>query len=195
MRKLVPVSIVILLATLAVPLGAQRRRRDPLTPIETDQLREVAPEPEKKLKLYVEFARARLVGIEQLQKDPKLAPDRGQRIHDLLEDFTSIIDELDNNLSDFAARRADERKALKGVIDADSEFQLQLRALKDWTESDAAKRDAHAYSFVLTDATEAVDGNLEDARAVLEKQNAAVKAAQEKAAQERQKYEQEKKTR
>ncbi len=195
MRKLASLGVVFLLAALVAPAPAQRRRRDPLTPIETDQLREVAPEPEKKIKLYVDFARARLVGIEQLQKEPNLAPDCGQRIHDLLEDFTSIIDELDDNLADFAARRADERKALKGVIEADSQFQLKLRALKDWGESDAGKQEAHAYSFVLTDAAEAVDGNLEDARAILDKQNAAVKAAQEKAAQERQKYEQEKKTR
>ncbi len=194
MRKLVTITGVILLAAMVAP--AQRRRRDPLTPIETDQLREVAPEPDKKIKLYVDFARARMVGIEQLQKDPKLAADRGQRIHDLLEDFTSIIDELDDNLSDYAVRRADERKALKGVIDADGEFQAKLRALKQWAESDpAAKQEAHAYSFVLTDATESVDGNLEDARAILEKQSAAVKAAEQKAAQERQKYEQEKKTR
>jgi hypothetical protein len=196
MKNLAILSIVICVIVLVLPAPAQRRRRDPLTPIETDQLREVAPEPDKKVKLYVDFARARMVAIEQLRKGSSPATDRGQRIHDLLEDFTSIIDELDDNLSDFAARRADERKALKGVIDADGEFQAKLRALKEWSESDAsAKQEAHAYSFVLTDATEAVDGNLEDARAILEKQNAAVKAAQDKAAQERQKYEQEKKTR
>ncbi len=196
MRKLASFTVLLLLIAVTVPASAQRRRRDPLTPIETDQLREVSPEPEKKLKLYVDFARARMVAIEQLRKDPKLAPDRGQRIHDLLEDFTNIIDELDNNLGDFAAKRADERKALKGVIEAGSEFQLKLRTLKEAPGSDPSLvQEARAYSFMLTDATEAVETILEDARATLDKQNAAVKAAQEKAAQERQKNEQEKKTR
>ncbi|MBV9087996.1 MAG: hypothetical protein JOY79_10960, partial [Acidobacteriaceae bacterium] len=95
LRRPVPVLLLLAFVVLA---AAQRRRRDPLTVPETDQLREVAPEPEKKLKLYVTFAQARLVAIEQMRKDPKFEGDRGRRIHDLLEDFTNIIDEMDTNI-------------------------------------------------------------------------------------------------
>ena len=179
MRRL-RATIVVVLA-LVVLAAAQRRRRDPLTPEESDQLREVAPEPEKKLKLYVTFAQARLVAIEQMRKDPKLAADRGQRLHDLLEDFTNIIDEMDTNISDYAAQRLDLRKALKVVIEGDTDFQLKLRTLKDASSALEVAKEAKDYEFVLTDATEAVDSDLDDSRAVLEKQNAAFEAAKEQA--------------
>src|SRR6185312_11491738 len=88
-------ATVIALLTAAL---AGKVRRDPLTDPETDQLREVAQEPAKRLKLYITFARARLTAIEQLRADPKLASDRGRQIHDLLEDFTNIVDEIDDNI-------------------------------------------------------------------------------------------------
>jgi regulator of replication initiation timing len=179
MRRLcVAFAIVFVLVSVASP---QRRRRDPLTPQESDQLREVAPEPEKKLKLYVTFAQARLVAIDQLRKDPKFTADRGQRIHDLLEDFTNIVDEIDTNISDYAAQRLDLRKALKLVIEGDTDFQLKLRTLKEAAADPEVAREAKDYEFVLTDATEAVDGMMDDSRAVLEKQNAAFEAAKEQA--------------
>ena len=52
---------ILLLLALAVPLAAQVTKRDPLTDAESDQLREVAMEPDKRLKLIIKFAQARLV--------------------------------------------------------------------------------------------------------------------------------------
>ena len=53
------------------------RRRDPLTPLEVDQLRDTAMEPDLRLKLYVKFARVRLASLEQVRSDPK-ATNRSQ---------------------------------------------------------------------------------------------------------------------
>ena len=44
-----------------------QRRSDPLTQPEIDQLRDAAIEPEMRMKLYVQFARARLVSLEQMR--------------------------------------------------------------------------------------------------------------------------------
>ena len=55
------------LAVLLLTVVASARRRDPLTDAESDQLREVAMEPAKRLKLYIKFAEARLVAIDQLR--------------------------------------------------------------------------------------------------------------------------------
>src|SRR5438445_9282603 len=87
-----------LLSTLAF---AQRRRRDALTDAETDQLREVAIEPEKRIKLFVKFARARMEAIEQVRSDPKFAEGRGKRLHDLLEDLSAVVDEMDQNIEEY----------------------------------------------------------------------------------------------
>src|SRR5260370_11945934 len=112
-------------------MRAEPGRRDPLTDAETEQLREVAMEAEPRLKLYIKFARARMVAIEQIRSDPKFAEERGKRIHDLLEDLGNIVDEMDNNVATYDRQKADLRKPLKEIIEADSEFQGKLRALKE----------------------------------------------------------------
>ncbi|HZI55859.1 MAG TPA: hypothetical protein VFF39_03745, partial [Verrucomicrobiae bacterium] len=77
---------------LLLSLAASARKRDPLTEAEADQLREVAIEPYKRIKLLIKFTEARLASIDQVRVDPKLGNDRGRQIHDLLEDFTSLVD-------------------------------------------------------------------------------------------------------
>ncbi len=161
----------ILLVLLLLATVASAKRRDPLTDAETDQLREVAQEPYKRLKLYIKFAEARLVAIDQVRSDPKLASGRGQKIHDLLEDFTSILDEINDNLDTYQGRplnkddRKDFKKGLKEVIESDDKFDLKLRALRSATETDAGmKKEAPDFQFVLQDAQEALKSSGDMAR-------------------------------
>jgi hypothetical protein len=176
-------AILVLLLFSAIPLAAQLGGRDPLNQKEIDELRELALEPEKRLKLMVEFARARLVAIEQLRGDPRSAAERGLRVHDLLEDFTRLVDEIGDNIDDYSGRRSDLRKALKTVIDGDTEFQLKLRALKEQGPGAGAKAGAETgdYTFVLQNAIEAVNLSLDDARKLLAEQEVSFKNAQERA--------------
>jgi hypothetical protein len=106
-----------------------QRRHDPLNPIEADQLRDAAQDPAERLKLYVQFARTRLTALEQMRTDPKVT-DRAQQTRDGLQNFLDVYDEMNDNLDTFVDRKADLRKPLKAVIEADTEFQAKLRALK-----------------------------------------------------------------
>ena len=153
-----------LLAALAV-MG--QRRRDPLTPPEIDQIRDTSWEPSQRLPLYVQFARARLVKMEQMRSDPK-SKDRARQTHDLLDDFQLLYDELNDNIETYVDRRDDIRKPLKIVIEADTEFQAKLRALKD--AAGVAKAEADQYEFVLTNAIETVDSSMDDHRKLLTEQ-------------------------
>jgi hypothetical protein len=153
------VKLTLLLA-LVLPAFAQRRP-DPLTPEEIDQLRDTAVEPEKRMKLYVDFARTRLVALEKLRSDPKTT-DRPAQTHRMIEEFLTIYNELDDNLENFEARKSDLRKALKTVIEGDTEFQAKLRGLKD--DPRASREEANDYQFVLSDAIETVDSGAEDHR-------------------------------
>src|SRR5215469_3720419 len=108
-----PFIYFVLTLVIALPMRAQVRDRDPLTEKEADQLRETAIEPEKRLKLMVEFTKARMVAIEQLRSDSKMAKDRGRKIHDLLEDVATLVDELDDNVENYNERSADLRKLLE----------------------------------------------------------------------------------
>src|SRR5262249_27022968 len=89
--------VCLLLAVFcATAVARAQHRRDPLTETEVDQLRETAQEGDKRIKLMVKFAKSRMLAIDQLRSDPKLAENRGQHIHDLLEDFMNLVDEIDD---------------------------------------------------------------------------------------------------
>ena len=168
----------ILIMVLLLTMVAAARKRDPLTEAETDQLREYAMEPQKRLNLYIKFAEARLLAIEQLRSDPKAADGRGKKIHDLLEDFTAILDEVNDNLDTYQGRpltkddRKNFHKGLKEVIEANEKFDLKLRTLKDAENSDAlAKKEAPDYQFVLADAQDALKSSSDMAREYLDQKD------------------------
>ncbi len=154
------------LALVAAP-GWTQRRTDPLTQAEIEQLRDTAVEPEMRMKFYVQFARARLVALEQMRSDPKVT-DRPLRTHQMLEDFLAVYDELNDNLDNFAGRKSDLRKALKAVIEGDTEFQAKLRALQD--DARSSRQESDEYRFILSNAIESVDSNTEDHRKLLAEQ-------------------------
>jgi hypothetical protein len=152
--------------------GAAQRHRDPFTQPEIDQIRDASWEPQRRLALYVGFARSRLVALEQMRSDPKIK-NRAQETHDKLDDFLLIYDELNDNIQTYVDRKNDIRKPLKTVIDADTEFQAKLRALKDAADVPAAE--TARYEFVLTNALDTVDSSVDDHRKLLAEQEEAAK--------------------
>lgn len=144
-----------------------QRRPDPLNPNEADQLRDAAQEPAARLKLYIQFARVRLASLEQMRADPKVT-DRAKQTHDRLQDFLDVYDEMNDNIDTFVERRSDLRKPLKAVVEADTEFQAKLRALK--SALNASKEEASQYDFVLTNVLETLDSSSQDHRELLKKQ-------------------------
>ena len=135
-------------------------------------------EPERKLPLYLRYAQSRMSDLEKLQLDPPSAS-RGGKVHDLLVDFRIIVDEMDRNIDSFADQKLDFRKALKAIIQADSDFQTKLAKLKEASKEPPAAAEAKNYEFALLDASDAVDGDLENAKDLLPQQE---KAAAEAAA-------------
>jgi hypothetical protein len=152
-----------LVLLLTLPMRGQRRD-DPLNPNEINQLRDAMLDPDERLKLYVTFARDRLTKLEQMRANPKTT-DRAQQTHDLLQDFLTIYEELDDNIDMYVGRRNDIRRPMKQVIDADTDFQSRLRALKEAANADA--KEAKQYEFLLGDALETVDSSAEDHRKTL----------------------------
>jgi hypothetical protein len=160
------------LLLLMVPAALAQRHRDPFTQAEINQIRDASWEPQQRLALYVKFARARLVGLEQMRSDPK-AKNRALQTHDRLDDFVLIYDELNDNIDTYVDRKDDIRKPLKVIIDADTEFQAKLRALKD--AANVPAQEASQYEFVLSNALETLDTSAEDHRKLLTEQAEAAK--------------------
>ncbi len=164
------VGFVLVLAA-SLPVAAQRRR-DPLTQAEIDQIRDASWEPRQRLTLYVQFARARLVKLEQMRNDPKTT-DRAQQTHDRLDDFQLLYDELNDNIDTYVDRKDDIRKPLKTIIEADTEFQAKLLALKD--AADVKPGERAQYEFVLSNALDTVNTSTDDHKKLLADQEDAAK--------------------
>lgn len=165
--------LVILLLLLSVAAAA--RRRDPLTEAEADQIREASREPAKRVKLYIKFTDARMDAIDQSRSDPSQANGRGRKIHDLLEDFSALLDEINDNLDVYQGRpltkddRKEFRKALKEVIEACDKWQMKLNALQSATKTDPqTKKEGDDYRFVLQDAQDSLKSAGEMARQYIE---------------------------
>jgi hypothetical protein len=162
-RRLLPFFLPLMIVMTAF---AQAHHRDPLTEAEIDKIRDSAQLPDVRLKLYVEFARTRLENIQKLHADTKAA-DREKQTRDGLQDFLDVYDELNTNVDTFADRGSDLRKALKPVIEADTEFGAKLRAFRaSLTNTQEARDD----EFLIGSAIEGVDAGAKDHRDLLAEQ-------------------------
>jgi hypothetical protein len=161
-----------LVLALAAATAQAQRHRDPFTQAEISQIRDVSWEPQQRLALYVKFARERLVAMEQMRNDPK-TKNRAEQTHDKLDDFALIYDELNDNIDTYIDRRNDIRKPLKSIIDADSEFQAKLLALKN--AADVSADETNKYEFVLGTALETLKESTNDHRQLLAEQEDAAK--------------------
>jgi hypothetical protein len=165
-------SCFCLLWLMCAATASGQHRRDPFTQPEIDQIRDTSWEPQLRLGLYVKFARARLVGLEQMRNDPK-TKDRAQQTHDRLDDFLLIYDELNDNIDTYIDRKNDIRKPLKVIIDADTEFQAKLLALRD--AAGVPPEEVKTYEFILSNALNTVDSSSQEHRQLLSDQDEAAK--------------------
>ena len=153
MKTLRRCACVGLLALTAAATGTAQRHRDPFTQPEIDQIRDAS-------------------AGEQMRNDPK-TKDRAQQTHDKLDDFLLIYDELNDNIDTYVDRKNDIRKPLKRIIDADTEFQAKLRALKD--AADVPAEEVKQYEFALTNTLDTIDSSADDHRKLLAEQEEAAK--------------------
>ena len=120
-------GIAVLLAALALlPLHAQQRD-SALSDKEIEQVREASYYPGDRILLFVKFLDLRTKEIQDLYAKPR-RPGREQDTHDLFEQFTSIVDELDDNLDDYGPRHADLRKALPKILDATDRWATAVKS-------------------------------------------------------------------
>ncbi len=138
---------------------SSNKRRDPLTQAETEELRQVGfDHPLKRLRLYVKFSNVRLDQIDRLRSDTPDTEARGQHVHDLLEDFTAILDEINDNLDQMEAgkldkqRRAEFHDGLKELIGSLAGWKTRLETLK----MSATRSEIQYFQFVLADSLDAV---------------------------------------
>jgi hypothetical protein len=151
--------------------------RDFLTPNEIEQVRE-AQDPNDRMLLYVHFAKQRMDLIEQYLAADK--PGRSIFIHNALEDYSNIIDAIDDVSDDALRHSRPIDKATPAVAAAEKDFITTLQKIED-----SAPHDLDRYKFVLDDAIDATSDSRDLATEDVKKRSNDLQTEDAKAKQER----------
>jgi hypothetical protein len=178
MRK-VMVSRIIGVCALAVcgaGWASAQANKEYLDPDEVKQLRD-AQEPNERIVLYLHFAAQRMDQVQQLVSKDKAG--RSALIHDLLDQYTHIIDAIDSVGDDALHRKVSIDKATVVVYNKEKEMLRQLKAIES-----SKPKDLERYEFALKEAMDATSDGVD-----LADKGAGVRAAEVEAKDARDKAE------
>jgi len=122
------------------PLFAQSRK-DPLTEKQAEEVREAGDQPLERVKLFVGYVDDRAKDIHTINADP-IAQNKTARIHNLLDEFTRLSDDLQDNMDQYDEQHADLRKALKDIITKTDEWDKVLNEPKPSVQYDFVRKTA-----------------------------------------------------
>lgn len=127
---------------------------DVLSQKEVDTLRDTAFVPSDRIAAFTTFLNDREKEIQNLTTKRRGHTDYGGDMHDLLDQFGQIADELNDNLDEYSKQHRDVRKALPKL----------LQAIDHWTATLNSTTDNDAYNIVRRIAVD----NIKDTREIVE---------------------------
>jgi hypothetical protein len=154
MLRRLPLAFALL--ALSLPLHAQRADTA-MSEGEIEQLRDSAYYPSDRILVFIKFLDARNKKIQDLFAHPR-KPGREQDTHDILEQFTSIADELNDNLDDYGPHHKDIRKVLPKLLDATERWSSNIKQPPENTTYDLSRKLAlEAIRDIREEATHLVE--------------------------------------
>ena len=137
--RLIAVATCVVLTAFTSRLGQAQRGEATLSDAEVEQLRESAYVPADRLAVFVKLLDTRAHALTDLVAKPH-RPGREDDVHELLEQFTALADELNDNLDDYGPRHRDLRRQLPKLVDATDRWATALRSPPDNDTYNVARR-------------------------------------------------------
>jgi len=142
---------------LCPSLHAQSSGENALSDAEVEQLRDAAYVPRDRVLVFIKFLDDRSTATHDVFAKPR-RPGREQDTHDLLEQFTSIADELEDNLDDYSTRHSDIRKSLPKLLEATDRWASTVKSPPDNEAYNVSRKLAlEAIRDLREDTTELID--------------------------------------
>ena len=139
MKRTVAITGVWMVLAIS-PLFAQSKK-DPLTEQQIEDVREAGDEPVQRIKLFVGYVEERANGIHSLTTEAG-AQNRAARMHNLLDEFTRLSDDLEDNMDNFNDQHADLRKVLKEIVDKSGQWGTVLNQPPPSSQYDFVRKTA-----------------------------------------------------
>jgi hypothetical protein len=118
---------LVLLLTCAGSVRAQNDTDGPFSQAEIEQLRDSAPVPMDRMRVFESILTSREKEIAELVAKPH-RPGYAEDMHDELEQFGRIIDEFNDNLDEYSKNRRDVRKELPRLLKESERWGTVLRS-------------------------------------------------------------------
>ena len=122
--------LLLLLPTPALLGGAPAKaqaHQSALSDAEVEKLRDTAYDAPVRLLAFMDFLDQRTRAIDKLTTGRRHAG-REEDTHDLFEQFSSIADDLDDNLDDWGKRHMDVRKVIPRLLAATERWETALKS-------------------------------------------------------------------
>ncbi len=130
MRRLLFTAALVFELFLLAPNVRAQRGEAPLTDGEVEQLRDSAYIANDRVMVFIKLIDTRIKALQDIYAKPR-RPGREEDTHDLLEQFSSLADELSDNLDDYGPRHRDIRKALPKLIEATERWATAIKSPPD----------------------------------------------------------------
>ncbi len=125
-----------------------------LSDAEVEILRNTAPDPPERVLAFLSFLDDRTKAIDKLLT-LKRKPGKDEDLHDMMEQFSSIANDLEDNLEEYSKRHKDVRKSLPKLLAATERWATSLRTAPDNQAYNLSRKLAlEAVSDVKQSATE-----------------------------------------
>jgi hypothetical protein len=150
MLRLRSIAAVLACLLVSAPLLAQELKNDPLTKEETEKIKMLGIEPNRRIGYIVDILNDRAKSIQDLTKRAP-TPARDSLLDTKLQNFTAIMDELGDNMDEYGDRKADLRGSLKTLNDSTPRWMTILHSLAGTPAFDVSRKEAIESLEDLTD--------------------------------------------